>query len=211
MEALTIKMNSVLTKNNTPLTRNGNRVMKRTFDIMTASVVLIFIYPWVYIFVACGIKIFMPGPIMFKQKRTGKDGRIFTCYKFRSMDARNKSDIYVDPESNSLILGNLLRSSSIDELPQFWNVLKGDMSIIGPRPHMLVHDDEYTSSIPEYPLRYRVKPGITGWAQVNGLRGERELQRVKMRVEYDLWYIENWSVLLDLKIMFRTVGVMMKG
>ena len=211
MEALSLKMSSVLIKSNTPLARNGNKVIKRSFDIMTASIVLIFIYPWVYIFVACGIKIFMPGPIMFKQKRTGKNGRIFTCYKFRSMDARNRSDIYVDPGCNSLFLGNLLRSTSIDELPQFWNVLKGDMSIIGPRPHMLVHDEEYTAAIPEYPLRYNVKPGITGWAQVNGLRGERELYRVKMRVKYDLWYIENWSVLLDLKIMFRTIGVMMKG
>lgn len=152
----------------------------------------------------------MPGSVFFKQKRTGKNGKVFICYKFRTMDAKNHSDEFIDPQLNKYSLGNFLRTTSLDELPQFWNVLKGDMSIIGPRPHMLVHDEEYTSKIKEYPLRYAVKPGITGWAQVNGLRGERDIKRVKMRIEYDLWYIQHWSILLDLKIMFRTVGVMIK-
>jgi len=152
----------------------------------------------------------MPGPVFFKQKRTGKNGHIFTCYKFRSMDARNSSDEFVDPKLNKYSLGNFLRTTSLDEIPQFWNVLKGDMSIIGPRPHMLVHDEEYMQAIPEYKLRYAVKPGITGWAQVNGLRGERDLKRVKMRVDYDLWYIKHWTITLDFKILLRTVGVMLK-
>ena len=152
----------------------------------------------------------MPGPIFFKQKRTGKNGAIFICYKFRTMDARNCSDEFVDPQLNKYSLGNFLRTTSIDELPQFWNVLKGDMSIIGPRPHMLVHDKEYTSKINKYPLRYTVKPGITGWAQVNGLRGERDIKKVEMRVDYDLWYIQNWSMTLDIKIMLRTIWVMIK-
>ena len=152
----------------------------------------------------------MPGPIFFKQSRTGKNGKIFTCYKFRTMDARNRSDEFVDPQINKYSLGNFLRLSSLDELPQFWNVLKGDMSIIGPRPHMLVHDEEYMHKIEEYPLRYAVKPGITGWAQVNGLRGERNIERVKMRVDYDLWYIQHWSFGLDIKIMLKTIGVMIK-
>ncbi len=210
MDALYLEMDSEVSINNTPLARTSSRMIKRTFDILVASMVLVFIYPWIYILVASCIKIFMPGPIMFKQRRTGKDGRIFMCYKFRSMDAKNCSDEFVDPQSNRLFLGNFLRATSIDELPQFWNVLVGDMSIIGPRPHMLVHDEEYTAAIPEYPLRYTIKPGITGWAQVNGLRGERDLRRVKMRVDHDLWYIQNWSIALDLKIMLRTVGVMMK-
>lgn len=210
MDTLYLAMDSDFSLNETPLTRGSNRMIKRAFDIVIASSVLIFIYPWIYIIVACCIKHFMPGPVMFKQRRTGKNGRVFMCYKFRSMDAKNRSDEFVDPQYNKYSLGNFLRSTSIDELPQFWNVLKGDMSIIGPRPHMLVHDDEYTAAIPEYPLRYSIKPGITGWAQVNGLRGERDLTRVKMRVGYDLWYINNWSLLLDLKIMFRTIGVMVK-
>ena len=153
----------------------------------------------------------MPGPVFFKQKRTGKNGVVFTCYKFRTMDAQNLSDKFVDPKLNKYSLGNFLRATSLDELPQFWNVLKGDMSIIGPRPHMLVHDEEYMGKIEEYSLRYIVKPGITGWAQVNGLRGERNIERVKMRVDYDLWYIQHWSMALDVKIMFRTIKVMIKN
>lgn len=196
--------------NNAPLMRKSCRMIKRIFDILAALMVLVLVFPWAYLLIAICIKICMPGPVFFKQKRTGKGGVIFTCYKFRTMDAKNRSDEFVDPQSNKYSLGNFLRTTSLDELPQFWNVLKGDMSIIGPRPHMLVHDEEYMSKIEEYPLRYAVKPGITGWAQVNGLRGERDIKRVKMRVEYDLWYIQHWSVALDMKIMLRTIGVMIK-
>ena len=192
------------------LMRPACKMVKRVFDIITALIILVFVFPWVYLIIACCIKVCMPGPVMFKQKRTGKDGKIFICYNFRTMDAKNRADEYVDPQMNKYSLGNFLRTTSLDELPQFWNVLKGDMSIIGPRPHMLVHDEEYISKIDIYPLRFAFKGGITGWAQVNGLRGERDIKRVKMRVEYDLWYIQHWSVLLDLKIMFRTVGVMIK-
>ena len=193
MNTLYVKYNSLMDIDRKPLEMAGNKIVKRSFDIITASIVLICIYPWIYIFVAGSIKVFMPGPIMFKQKRTGKDGRIFTCYKFRSMDAKNRSDEYVDPHSNQHKFGNFLRMTCIDELPQFWNVLIGYMSIIGPRPHMLVHDEEYSKVIAVYPLRYAVKPGITGRAQVNGVRGEREIERVNMRVDHDLWYIQNWS------------------
>lgn len=203
-------MDTEILLNNSPLTRNSCKMIKRTFDIIAALIVLVFVFPWIYLIIACCIKIFMPGPIFFKQKRTGKNGVVFVCYKFRTMDARNCSDEFVDPQLNKYSLGNFLRTTSIDELPQFWNVLKGDMSIIGPRPHMLVHDEEYTSKINKYPLRYTVKPGITGWAQVNGLRGERDIKKVEMRVDYDLWYIQNWSMTLDIKIMLRTIGVMIK-
>ena len=210
MNTLYLQMETETLLNKAPLTRSSCRMIKRTFDIITALIVLILIFPWAYLIIACCIKIFMPGPIFFKQKRTGKDGVIFTCYKFRTMDAKNHYDEFIDPQLNKYSLGNFLRSTSLDELPQFWNVLIGDMSIIGPRPHMLVHDEEYMSKIEEYSLRYAVKPGITGWAQVNGLRGERDIKRVKMRIDYDLWYIQHWSVALDMKIMFRTIGVMIK-
>ena len=210
MNTLYLQMETETLLNKAPLTRSSCRMIKRTFDIITALIVLILIFPWAYLIIACCIKIFMPGPIFFKQKITGKDGVIFTCYKFRTMDAKNNSDEFIDPQLNKYSLGNFLRSTSLDELPQLWNVLIGDMSIIGPRPHMLVHDEEYMSKIEEYSLRYAVKPGITGWAQVNGLRGERDIKRVKMRIDYDLWYIQHWSVALDMKIMFRTIKVMIK-
>lgn len=157
MNTLYLQMETETLLNNAPLTRNSCRMIKRTFDIITALIVLVLIFPWVYLIIACCIKIFMPGPIFFKQKRTGKDGAIFTCYKFRTMDAKNHSDEFIDPQLNKYSLGNFLRSTSLDELPQFWNVLIGDMSIIGPRPHMLVHDEEYMSKIEEYPLRYAGK------------------------------------------------------
>ena len=210
MNTLYLQMNTKTLLDNAPLTRNSCRMIKRTFDITTALIVLVLIFPWIYLIIACAIKIIMPGPIFFKQKRTGKGGNVFICYKFRTMDAKNCSDKFVDPQLNKYSLGNFLRATSLDELPQFWNVLKGDMSIIGPRPHMLIHDEEYMNKIKEYSLRYAIKPGITGWAQVNGLRGERNIERVKMRVSYDLWYIQHWSIALDIKIMFRTIGVMIK-
>lgn len=204
-------MDTVILLKSIPLKRVDCRVIKRAFDITTAFLVLTLIFPWVFLIIGCCIKICMPGTIWFKQKRTGKDGRIFTCYKFRTMDARNQSDKFVDPKVNRYKLGNFLRKTSLDELPQFWNVLKGDMSIIGPRPHMLVHDEEYSRAIPEYYLRFTVKPGITGWAQVNKLRGETDIKKVKARVEHDLWYIQHWSLGLDLKIIFRTIVVMIEG
>lgn len=209
--SLYLQMNTEFLLNNAPLIRYNNRMIKRAFDIITALIILMLFFPWIYLIIACCIKIFMPGPVFFKQKRTGKNGVVFTCYKFRTMDAQNLSDKFVDPKLNKYSLGNFLRATSLDELPQFWNVLKGDMSIIGPRPHMLVHDEEYMGKIEEYSLRYIVKPGITGWAQVNGLRGERNIERVKMRVDYDLWYIQHWSMALDVKIMFRTIKVMIKN
>ena len=210
MGALYTQFDNSLEIIETPLLEKGNKIVKRTVDVMISLTVIIVVLPFAFIVVALCPKVWMPGPVFCKQKRTGRDGKIFECYKVRTMDARNHSDKFVDPQMNEYALGNFLRNTSIDELPQFWNVLRGDMSIIGPRPHMLVHDEEYSAVIPEYPLRYAVKPGITGWAQVNGLRGERDLKRVKMRINYDLWYINNWSLALDLKIMFKTVGVMLR-
>lgn len=197
----------VLSIRHNPLKSTVNRIVKRTFDLVVSSLFLC-IYPLIYIPVAIGIKAGSPGPVYFKQERTGYLGRSFKCLKFRTMKVNATSDSCQatknDPRKTRL--GEFLRHSSIDELPQFINVWRGDMSIVGPRPHMLMHTEQYAELIDRYMLRHAVKPGITGWAQVNGYRGPTdELWKMKRRVEYDVWYIENWSLLLDMKIMVRTV------
>jgi putative colanic acid biosynthesis UDP-glucose lipid carrier transferase len=197
----------VLTLLHNPLKNPLNAAIKRTFDIVVSSVVLIF-SPIVLIPVAIGIKLSSPGPIFFKQQRTGHLGRSFNCYKFRTMRVNNDSDTAQatkdDPRKTRF--GDLLRRTSIDELPQFFNVWRGDMSIVGPRPHMLKHTDYYSEIISSYMVRHVVRPGITGWAQVNGYRGiTDELWKMEKRVQCDVWYIEHWNFFLDLKIIVRTV------
>ncbi len=199
---------SLLTTRSNPLKNSFNRGMKRGFDILFSSLVLLFLFPFVFIPVALIIKITSPGPIFFKQVRTGYRGRDFLCWKFRTMHVNADSDKVQatkdDPRKTKF--GDFLRRSSIDELPQFINVLKGDMSVVGPRPHMLKHTDDYRKLIDKYMVRHLIKPGITGWAQVNGYRGLTEkLWQMERRVEYDVWYIENWTFLLDMKIIVRTV------
>ncbi|MDR0989259.1 MAG: exopolysaccharide biosynthesis polyprenyl glycosylphosphotransferase [Prevotellaceae bacterium] len=194
-----------------PLKKRGNRVCKRAFDIVFSLFVLVFIYPWAYLLIGCLIKLRMPGRIIFVQKRTGKEGREFVCYKFRSMCPNRVADIQQAQKDDDRItpLGHFLRTTSLDELPQFWNVLKGEMSVVGPRPHMLLHTEQYRPIIANYDERLLVKPGITGWAQIHGLRGETErVDKMRQRVEYDGWYIRNWSFWLDMKIIFKTVHVM---
>lgn len=190
-----------------PMNSPLNRVMKRAFDVLFSGILLV-LSPIVYIPVAIAIKTSSRGPVFFKQKRTGYKGREFTCYKFRTMRMNNDSDNRQaskdDPRKTRV--GDFLRRTSIDELPQFLNVFRGDMSVVGPRPHMVRHTEEYSRLIDKYMVRHIVKPGITGWAQVNGYRGEtRQLWQMEKRVQYDVWYIENWSLLLDLKIAVRTV------
>lgn len=190
-----------------PMNSPINRFMKRAVDILFSGTLLI-LSPIVYIPVAIAIKLSSRGPVFFKQKRTGYKGREFTCYKFRTMRMNNDADDRQaskdDPRKTRV--GNFLRRTSIDELPQFLNVFKGDMSVVGPRPHMLRHTEEYSRLIDKYMVRHIVKPGITGWAQVNGYRGEtRELWQMEKRVQYDVWYIENWTLLLDVKIAVRTI------
>ncbi|MCM1348708.1 MAG: undecaprenyl-phosphate glucose phosphotransferase [Firmicutes bacterium] len=197
----------VLSVRHQPLSMMRNRMLKRTFDLVFSSVCLIF-SPLVFIPVAAAIKISSPGPIFFKQKRTGYRGREFTCYKFRTMKVNAAADTRQatkdDPRKTRV--GDFLRRSSMDELPQFINVFLGDMSVVGPRPHMLRHTEQYSALIDKYMVRHYIKPGITGWAQINGLRGQtEELWQMEERVRHDVWYIEHWSFLLDLKIMFRTV------
>ncbi len=196
-----------------PLQSMPNRILKRSFDII-ASGALILLSPIVLLTVGTAIKISSPGPVFFRQKRTGYRGREFECLKFRTMRVNPQADKMqaTEDDPRKTKVGNFLRHTSIDELPQLWNVLKGEMSLVGPRPHMLSHTEEYSQLIDKYMVRHMVKPGITGWAQVNGYRGAtRQLWQMEKRVRYDVWYIEHWSLLLDLKIMVRTVYNALRG
>lgn len=197
-----------------PLCLLKNKVLKRTFDILFSLAVILFIFPWLVPIIAILIKLESPGPIFFKQKRTGYWSKSFTCLKFRSMVVNKNSDKLQAVKSDCRItkMGALMRKTSIDELPQFFNVLRGDMSIVGPRPHMLKHTEEYSKLIDSFMIRHAVKPGITGWAQVNGWRGPTpEVFQMVKRVEYDVDYIENWGFWLDLKCIFLTVFNVFKG
>lgn len=183
-----------------------NKAIKRIFDIVTSCIILLCFIP-LFPFVALIIHIQSPGPIFFRQKRTGINGCDFVCYKFRSMHVNNEADTIQATENDprKFPFGDFMRKCNIDEMPQFWNVLKGDMSIVGPRPHMLYHTDLYRQLINDYMVRHFVKPGITGWAQVTGFRGEtKELWQMEERVKRDIWYMEHWSVWLDLRIIWMT-------
>ena len=198
----------VFSLHNEPLSLLGNRIVKRTFDILGSSIFLLTIFPIVYLIFGTIIKLSSPGPVFFKQKRSGMNGKDFYCYKFRSMRVNATSDSVQatkdDPRKTRI--GEFMRRTSIDELPQFINVWLGDMSIVGPRPHMLRHTEEYSRLISSYMVRHFAKPGITGWAQVTGFRGEtQELWQMEGRVEKDIWYIEHWSFALDLFIIWKTV------
>ena len=197
---------TLFTNRREPLSTLGNKVMKRTFDILVSGFICLCFLPFFPI-IALIIKLQSPGPIFFKQDRTGINGKTFKCLKFRSMhvsaDADTKQATKDDPRK--FAFGNFMRKTNIDEFPQFLNVLKGDMSIVGPRPHMLYHTEVYSGMIDKYMVRHFCKPGITGWAQVTGFRGEtKELWQMEERVKRDIWYIENWSPLLDLRIILKT-------
>lgn len=185
------------------------RVIKRLEDMLIGGLISLLILP-VCIGIAIAIKLSSPGPVLFKQYRTGINGQKFKVYKFRSMVVHQEASGEVtqaqrqDPRITRI--GAFLRRTSLDELPQFFNVLQGRMSIVGPRPHALAHNEYYKDLVESYMQRHKVKPGITGWAQVNGYRGETDtLDKMQKRVEYDLWYIDNWSLWLDLKIIFMTI------
>ena len=196
-----------------PLKNPLNRAIKRAFDLLVSSVVLL-LSPLVIIPVAIGIKLSSPGPIFFVQKRTGYRGQAFNCYKFRTMRVNDDSDTVQATKDDPRVtrFGNLLRRTSIDELPQFYNVWRGEMSIVGPRPHMVAQTEMYSELIDKYMLRHTIKPGITGWAQVLGYRGQtEELWQMEKRVEHDVWYAENWTFFLDLKIMLLTMWNAIKG
>ena len=204
----------MISMRNEPLEDLGNRIRKRLFDVVVSSLVAIFILSWLVPIIGILILLESRGPIFFIQERSGKDNKPFPCLKFRSMRVNKQSNEKQATKNDMRVtkIGKFLRRTSLDEFPQFLNVLKGDMSIVGPRPHMLKHTDEYSKLIGKYMVRQFLKPGITGWAQVNGYRGETlELKQMQKRVEHDLWYIENWSFFLDLKIMVLTVFNTLKG
>jgi len=186
-----------------------NRFLKSLEDKILASIILLLISP-ILIILAIIIKLTSKGPILFKQYRTGANGQDFKVYKFRSMVVHNEEGGKVTQatkgDSRITPIGAFMRRTSLDELPQFINVLQGRMSIVGPRPHALAHNEHYKTLVESYMRRHMVKPGITGWAQVNGFRGETDtIDKMESRVEYDLYYIENWSVWFDLRIIFLTV------
>lgn len=196
----------IYTNHHEPLEKVENRIIKRIFDIVFSGITCLVILPFMPI-IALIIKMQSPGPLLFVQDRTGYRGKTFRCYKFRSMHVNSDADHLQasKDDSRKFPFGNFMRKTNIDEFPQFFNVLKGDMSIVGPRPHMLLHTEEYSAIIDKYMLRHFSKPGITGYAQVTGFRGEtKEVWQMEERVKRDIWYNENWSFWLDIKIIFKT-------
>ena len=190
---------------------NGtNGLVKRSTDIIFTLLILLIISP-ILLIVALGVKLSSPGPLIFKQKRYGLNGEEIVVYKFRSMTTIDNGDNVVQATKNDqrvTSFGKFIRKTSLDELPQFFNVLQGGMSIVGPRPHAVAHNEMYRKLIKGYMIRHKVKPGITGWAQVNGLRGETEvLEKMQARVDYDIAYLRNWSPGLDIYIILKTVWV----
>lgn len=205
---------SILKLHDEPLSIATNQVIKRTFDIVVSGLFLITVFPFIFLIVGTGVKLSSPGPIFFKQKRTGYNGKSFDCLKFRSMrvsaDADTKQATADDPRKTKF--GDFIRKTSLDEFPQFINVFRGDMSLVGPRPHMEYHTEKYSELISDYMVRHLVRPGITGWAQVNGCRGEtKTVEEMADRVEHDIWYLEHWTMMLDIEILFKTVKQILGG
>ncbi|HEX8330750.1 MAG TPA: exopolysaccharide biosynthesis polyprenyl glycosylphosphotransferase [Hymenobacter sp.] len=194
----------------------GSRLIstKRVFDAVFALLVVIFILSWLLPLLALLIKSESKGPVLFRQLRTGKDNKPFYCYKLRSMHVNKEADHKQASKGDARItkVGAFLRKTSLDELPQFFNVLRGEMSVVGPRPHMVKHTEEYSQMLNDFMQRHTVAPGITGLAQVRGYRGEtKEINSMEKRVESDIWYIKNWSLWLDVKIVAMTVFQTIKG
>ena len=187
----------------TPFDYLGNAIIKRTFDIV-GSLILIILSSPVLIFCAIGVKLSSPGPVLFKQERVGLNKKTFNMYKFRSMRVNVESSTAwsTDNDPRKTKFGSFIRKYSLDELPQFFNVLIGDMSLVGPRPEIPFHVSHFKDEIPLYLVRQQVRPGCTGWAQIHGLRGDTD---IKERIEHDIWYIEHWTLLLDIMIIFDTV------
>ena len=197
-----------------PMEKVVNRFNKRVFDLAVSSFVTVFILSWLVPILGLLIYIESPGPIFFAQIRSGKNNKPFRCYKFRSMRPNKEANSTQATRNDNRVtrIGRIIRKTSLDEFPQFINVLKGEMSIVGPRPHMLKHTIGFSSMEDQYMIRQFLNPGITGWAQINGYRGEvTELHHIKKRVEYDLWYLGNWSLWLDIKIVFLTAYNVFKG
>lgn len=196
-----------------PLDNRWNRALKRAFDILFSLFVIVGVFSWLFPILAILVKLSSRGPVFFKQTRLGEGKRKFSCYKFRSMRMNKDADLKQATKNDPRVtrVGAFLRKSNLDEMPQFFNVLLGQMSVVGPRPHPLRLNDQFRDIIDKYMVRHFVRPGITGWAQVNGFRGEtRTPELMEKRVDLDVWYLENWSFLLDLKIVVKTVTNMFR-
>jgi len=204
----------ILVTRQEPLSSTFNRIVKRGFDIIFSLLVIACLLSWLLPLLSIIILLESPGSPIFSQLRSGKKNKEFWCYKFRSMRVNKKSDHVQATKCDARLtkIGAFIRKTSIDELPQFFNVLMGDMSVVGPRPHMLRHTEQYRLIIEQYMIRHFLKPGITGWAQINGHRGEtKETHQMRNRVEHDLWYLENWTLAQDFRIIHKTLVNAIKG
>ena len=204
----------VIKPRNEPLQEAYNRLLKRIFDIVFSAIVITFLLSWIYPLLALIIKNQSKGPVLFKQLRTGKKNESFWCYKFRSMRLNTESDSLQAQKEDPRItpIGHFMRRTSIDELPQFFNVLLGNMSVVGPRPHMIKQTDDYNELIQNFMVRHFVKPGITGLAQVSGQRGEtKTVLDMKRRVKTDIIYLQKWTLIGDIKICILTIFMILKG
>ncbi|WP_333599030.1 exopolysaccharide biosynthesis polyprenyl glycosylphosphotransferase [Flavobacterium sp.] len=204
----------VISLRNIPLDETANKIIKRLFDIVFSLIIIVGLLSWLTPILAILIRLESRGSIFFKQKRNGLNYREFECYKFRSMTLNDIADLYQVSKNDPRItkIGRFIRKTSIDELPQFFNVFLGDMSVVGPRPHMVSHTEMYARKIDKFMVRHFIKPGITGLAQTKGFRGEVETDKdIIYRVKYDIFYLENWSLLLDIKIVFLTIYNAIKG
>jgi putative colanic acid biosynthesis UDP-glucose lipid carrier transferase len=204
----------ILSLRSEPLEDVTNGVKKRVFDILFSLTVIVFVLSWLVPLIAILIKLNSKGPVFFVQMRSGKDNKHFPCFKFRTLSVNGDANTRQVTRDDARIttLGKILRKTNLDELPQFFNVLMGDMSVVGPRPHMLLHTETFSKILEEYMIRHFVKPGVTGWAQVKGFRGEiSKEEQLRKRIEHDIWYMENWSLWLDMRIILMTLFVTAKG
>ena len=211
----------IITLRREPLDEIQKRILKRSFDIIFSISVIIFILSWLYPIIFILSKLTSPGPVFFIQDRIGAKNEKFNCYKFRTMKVESEAESLivkpvVEDDPRVTRIGKFLRKSNLDELPQFLNVLKGEMSVVGPRPHAILYNQKYKKIVDAIRLRHNVKPGITGWAQVHGLRGdvvdeEENRRSTEKRIQYDLWYIENWTFTLDIQIILITIWQMIRG
>ncbi len=204
----------ILSLRTEPLDDVGNRIKKRALDIAVSTLIIVLVLSW--LIPLLGLLIFLESglPIFFRQLRTGKDKKPFYCWKLRSMKANKDANLKQATKNDARItrIGKFIRKTSLDEFPQFINVLRGEMSLVGPRPHMVKHTSDYSKVVDDYMVRQFIKPGITGWAQINGFRGEiTNPEQIKMRVNKDLWYLENWTLWLDIQILFLTLYYIFKG
>ncbi|GHN02639.1 hypothetical protein WSM22_41280 [Cytophagales bacterium WSM2-2] len=203
----------VFTPRNEPLGISMNAILKRAFDIAFSASVILALFPIIFPVIAVAIRMDSEGPVFFKQLRPGKKNKLFDCYKFRTMYVNNNTELQATRNDSRITkVGSFLRKTNLDELPQFFNVLLGNMSVVGPRPNLISQLEKYSSTIQQYKIRHFITPGITGYAQVNGFRGEtKDPELMAKRVYYDVLYLENWSMALDIKIIFLTVWNMLKG